>query len=164
MLICIFGTMMDNRMLGLLSAEAKIKRGNPKGDMPFGTRLCMAKCSVLYPLSVRLRKSVFVNRVLKQQQTKRAWFLCRCQSQKLSSFIRRERVYKKRYLHILNIPYIVFLTYQNHLSFWRVELKLHYAFCGCTQSRHFCGCGSSVCSLHGFQLEVSNGSLHPSLC
>ena len=48
---------MDNRMLGLSSAEAKMKRGNPKGDTPpFGTRLCKAKCSVLYPLSAWLRK------------------------------------------------------------------------------------------------------------
>ncbi len=50
---------MDNRMLGLSSAEAKMKRGESKGGhAPFGTRLCKAKCSVLYPLSVRLRKIV----------------------------------------------------------------------------------------------------------
>jgi len=30
------------------------------GRAPFGTRLCRAKCSVLYPLSVRLLKSVLV--------------------------------------------------------------------------------------------------------
>ena len=48
---------MDNRMLGLSSAEVKMNRGNPKGGhAPFGIRLCLAKCSVLYPLSVRLRK------------------------------------------------------------------------------------------------------------
>lgn len=48
---------MDNRMVGYIISRSENEEGESKGGRaPFGTRLCMAKCSVLYPLSVRLRK------------------------------------------------------------------------------------------------------------
>ncbi len=48
---------MDNHMVGYIISRSKNEEGESKGGhAPFGTRLCMAKCSVLYPLSVRLRK------------------------------------------------------------------------------------------------------------
>ena len=47
---------MDNRMVGYIISRSENEEGESKGGRaPFGTRLCMAKCSVLYPLSVRLR-------------------------------------------------------------------------------------------------------------
>lgn len=56
-LICIFETMIGNRILGYSISRSENEEGESKGGhAPFGTRLCMAKCSVLYPLSVRLRK------------------------------------------------------------------------------------------------------------
>ena len=57
MLICIFGMMMDNRLAGYIISRSENEEGESKGGKaPFGTRLCMAKCSVLDTLSVRLRK------------------------------------------------------------------------------------------------------------
>lgn len=57
MLICIFATMMDNRRVGYIISISENEEGESKGGhAPFVTRLCKAKCSVLYPLSVRLRK------------------------------------------------------------------------------------------------------------
>lgn len=54
--ICILGTMVDNRLVGYFISRSKNEGGIQRGLAPFGTRLCKAKCSVLYPLSVRLRK------------------------------------------------------------------------------------------------------------
>ena len=48
---------MDNRMVGYSISGSENEEGESKGGhAPFGTRLCLAKCSVLCPLSVRLRK------------------------------------------------------------------------------------------------------------
>ena len=56
-----FRTMMDNRMVGYSISRNENEEGESKGGhAPFGTRLCEAKCSVLYPLSVSLRKLGFV--------------------------------------------------------------------------------------------------------
>ena len=86
MLIYIFGTMMDNRLVGYIISSGENEEGESKGGhAPFGTRFCLQSlvCYTLY-LCV-CEKSVFVNRVSMQKQTKRAWFLC----PKLSSFISR---------------------------------------------------------------------------
>ncbi len=81
MFICIFGTMMDNRMVGYIISRSENEEGESKGGhAPFGTRLCRAKCSVLYPLSASLRKVGDQDGSPVLKQTKRALFLCPCQS------------------------------------------------------------------------------------
>ena len=47
-LICIFGTMMDNRILGYFISRSENEEGGR--HTPFDTQLHMTKCSVLYPL------------------------------------------------------------------------------------------------------------------
>ena len=44
---------MDNRMLGLSSAEAKMKRGNPKGDTPHLAHDFARQSVVCYTLCLR---------------------------------------------------------------------------------------------------------------
>ena len=57
---------MDNRMLGLSSAETKMKRGNPKGDTPHLAHDFAWQSVVCYTRYMCVcEKSVFVNRVLK---------------------------------------------------------------------------------------------------
>ena len=64
---------------GISSAEAKMKRGNPKGAKPLLAHDFAWQSVVCYILYLCVcEKSVFVNRVLMQKQTKRAWFLCQC--------------------------------------------------------------------------------------
>ena len=57
---------MDNRMLGLSSAEAKMKRGNPKGDNLHLAHDFAWQSVVCYTLYLcDCGKSVFVKRVCK---------------------------------------------------------------------------------------------------
>lgn len=56
MLICIFGTMMDNRMEGYIISRNENEGGIQRGTRPIWYTILLAKSSVLYPLSVRLRK------------------------------------------------------------------------------------------------------------
>ena len=77
-------------MLGLSSAEAKMKRGESKGGhAPFGTRLCLAKCSVLYPLSVRLRKIGVCESGVKATADENSLVSVPVSSTEASSFIHR---------------------------------------------------------------------------
>ena len=57
MLICIFGTMMDNRMVGYIISRSENEEGGiQRGTCPIWHTILLAKSSVLYSLSVRLRK------------------------------------------------------------------------------------------------------------
>ncbi len=92
---------MDNRKVGYIISRSENEEGESKGgNAPFGTRLCKAKCSVLYPLSVRLRKIGVCEIGCQSNSRQKELGFCASVNNRSQALLFADRGYIKRYLGV----------------------------------------------------------------